>query len=204
MNKSIKKQLTFSGKTFQVASMAVYLLGGAIRHVDTEDVAVKAFSLAPAMFGWQKYPQFPNLELVRVALSDAKKRKNGGLLSGSGREGWRLTTNGLDWASSEESKTEPATKNRPGTRRSAGSIDTVRKNREMARLHESSAWKLWTQRMSISHQAAKELFRIDDYSSPKLIEGKIVRMQAMFQDIPELNRFLRAASKVILNTEVTL
>lgn len=183
--------------------MAVYLLGGASRHLDTEDVAVKAFSLAPTMFGWQKYPQFPNLELVRVALSDAKKRKNGALLSGSGREGWRLTTAGLDWASSEASETESAAKNRRTTRRSAGSIDTVRKNRELARLHESFAWKLWTQKSSISPPAAKELFRIDDYSSPKLIEGKIIRMQAMFQDIPELTRFLRAAGKVILNTEVT-
>lgn len=182
--------------------MAVYLLGGASRHLDTEDVAVKAFSLAPAMFGWQKYPQFPNLELVRVALSDAKKRKNGALLSGSGREGWRLTTAGLDWASSAAFKAETGTKDRPFTKRSAGSIDTVRRNREMARLHESTAWKQWTRKSSISAEAAKELFRIDDYSSPKLIEGKIIRMQAMFQGIPDLKRFLRAAGKVMLNPEV--
>lgn len=198
MNKSTKRPLTYGLKTYQIAALAVYELGGAKKYVDTEDAAVKAFSLAPKAFAWQKYPQFPNLELVRVALSDAKKRKNGTLLSGSGREGWRLTSAGLNWAATTIDETGAVGFAPDAKRRSAGSIDTVRKNRELARLHQSEAWKLWFDRKPITPNAANELFRIDDYSSRKLIEGKIMRMQAMFHDVLEIRTFLTDAGDLIL------
>ena len=70
-----------------VVTWAVFLLGGDLNPVDTEDVAVKAHDLAPGRFAWQKYPGQINLELVRVHLSDAKKVNNGRRLSGSGRQG---------------------------------------------------------------------------------------------------------------------
>jgi hypothetical protein len=49
---------------------------------------------------WRKYPDQINLELIRVFLSDAKKKKHG-LLLGAGKTGWRLTQAGLDWAEKE-------------------------------------------------------------------------------------------------------
>src|SRR5438128_1542724 len=96
MEKVTDKLLT-NPRQFQLAAVAVYLLGGAERSIDTEDIAHKCHELAPSMFSWQKYKDQINLELVRVSLSDAKKEKNGRLLSGSGREGWRLSSMGLDW-----------------------------------------------------------------------------------------------------------
>lgn len=40
--------------------------------VDVEDVAVEAYRMAPARFRWRRH-DYPNLELVRVVLSDANK-----------------------------------------------------------------------------------------------------------------------------------
>src|SRR2546422_2691079 len=98
MKKSDKNSLTEDTSQFEVVTLAVFLLGGDQRPVDTEDVAVKAHELAPGRFAWRKYPDQINLELIRVFLSDAKKPKNGAMLDGSGDTGWSLTPAGLQWA----------------------------------------------------------------------------------------------------------
>jgi hypothetical protein len=84
----------------------LYLAGGATARVHTEDVALKCWELYPDSFSWTKYPQYPDKDIVRVALTDARKTKYGALLSGrvegqssgSGeQEGWILTESGLTW-----------------------------------------------------------------------------------------------------------
>src|SRR3990170_3637674 len=98
MEKVDMKILTKSSiRQFELTALAVYMLGGTTRAVDTEDMAKKCYELAPTLFSWQKHKDQINLELVRVSLSGTKKQKNGALLIGSGREGWRLSTSGLDW-----------------------------------------------------------------------------------------------------------
>jgi hypothetical protein len=77
-----------------VVVVALSLLGGDRHQVDTEDIAVRAQEIAPGRFVWRKYPQQINLELVRVALSDGKKREYGSLVLGSGNKGWMLTDAG--------------------------------------------------------------------------------------------------------------
>jgi hypothetical protein len=52
--------------------------------------------MAPERFSWRRY-QHPDKDIVRVSLSDAKKKKYGELTRGSGDEGWMLTTNGVRW-----------------------------------------------------------------------------------------------------------
>src|SRR5437660_4246482 len=88
----------------ELVTWAVYLLGGDQRRIDTEDVAVKSFQLAPHRLAWRKYPEQINLELVRVYLSNAKKAEHGSLLTGSGRTGWSLTQKGLMWIRSSGTK----------------------------------------------------------------------------------------------------
>src|SRR5258706_12932137 len=81
----------------QLVALALYLLGGEATLVDTEDVAVRVHELAPGRFSWRKYTDQINLELVRVALSDACKGGEA-LVSGTGRTGWSLTAAGRRWA----------------------------------------------------------------------------------------------------------
>lgn len=180
--------------------LAVYVLDGYKKAVDTEDVAVKSHELAPGMFSWQKYPEQINLELVRVTLSDAKKEKYGALLTGSGREGWRLSTKGYDWAStSGKHLLETGLKWDPD-RGTAGSVDAVRKRREKARLLKSNAWKTWTEGRPLSVRDTQLLFRIDGYSTGKMLEIKIVRLQSLFEDDPEIGQFLRQAGDLARET----
>lgn len=52
---------------------ALLRLGGDSSTVDVEDVALEAYRLAPDRFRWRRH-DLPNLELVRVILSDANKK----------------------------------------------------------------------------------------------------------------------------------
>ena len=91
---------------------ALYLLGGDSNSIHTEDIALKCFELLPTSFSWVKYPQYPDKDVVRVALTDARKETYGGLVEGrSGQkrglsaktqrhpieDGWMLTAAGIQW-----------------------------------------------------------------------------------------------------------
>jgi hypothetical protein len=67
----------------EIVTIAVYLLGGDSKYVDTEDIAFKANELAPGRFTWRKYPEQINIDNIRKRLSDAKSENKGGYLLGS-------------------------------------------------------------------------------------------------------------------------
>jgi hypothetical protein len=186
-------------RLYEIAVLAVSQLGGAADSIDTEDVAIKCHELAPHLFAWRKYPQQVNMEIVRVSLSDAKKSKNGSLLSGSGRDGWRLTRAGLDWVSHEAS-TKSVDSQTSLSRRTSGSIDTVRAAREIARIESSSAWAAWKSGSVITPEASKALFRIDGYTSAQLVDLKVTRLLAVFDPESVHRSFLEAASKPLKTT----
>jgi len=192
------KNLTDPLRQYHVVTAALHQLGGGSRAVDTEDVAVRSFELAPYLFAWQKYPEQINLELVRVALSDAKKPKNGGLTSGSGRAGWRLTQRGLAWAQqSSLLDSRPASATKARGKRTAGSVDVVRRNREKARLEGSAAWQAWSKGQLVSQRDARALFRIDQYTTDEMVEIKIVRLLDMPWNDSQTERFLKHAADIL-------
>lgn len=97
------------------------LLGGASKRVHTEDIAVKCHELFPDAFSWTKYTGYPDKDIVRVALTDARKEKYGALVNGrTGQklglaaktrrnplpDGWMLTQAGLDWLDREATRFE--------------------------------------------------------------------------------------------------
>jgi len=105
----------------ELVVFVLYLLGGESGSVHTEDIAVKCHELFQGAFSWTKFPQFPDKDIVRVALTDARKEKHGGLVEGragqshglfakTNREpipdGWRLTPRGLLWIQSQRSDLE--------------------------------------------------------------------------------------------------
>lgn len=81
----------------EVVTLAAYLLGGEAVLVDIEDIAVKAFDLAPSRFCWRKYPERIDLRAIQYALKDACRAKVG-LLSGSIKRGYMLSAKGSRWA----------------------------------------------------------------------------------------------------------
>ncbi len=98
---------------------ALYLLGGDSNPVHTEDIALKCFELFPASFSWVKHSQYPDKDIVRVALTDARKTTNGSFVEGRSGEkrglsaktkrqpiedGWMLTTAGVRWIRDNQGK----------------------------------------------------------------------------------------------------
>jgi len=102
---------------WKIATYALYLLGGTSQTVHTEDVAIKCYELARDIFSWVRHPQYPDKDIVRSALMDARKEKNGSLVTGrAGRgsgqrqvtgtgpraDGWQLTADGVKWVMANE------------------------------------------------------------------------------------------------------
>src|SRR2546426_757001 len=88
------------------------VLGAESRRVHTEDIAVKCHELFPASFSWTKHIDLPDKDIVRVALTDARKAQHGALVDGRSGEkrghsattkrdpapdGWMLTEAGVHW-----------------------------------------------------------------------------------------------------------
>lgn len=102
---------------------ALYLLGGEQGNVHTEDIAIKCHELFPDSFSWTRYRALPDKDIVRVALTDARKQQYGALVEGrSGQtkghseqtqrrpapDGWRLTAKGVLWLRSHEQELQAA------------------------------------------------------------------------------------------------
>ena len=182
----------------ETITLAVYLLGGDRRAVDTEDVAMKVHELAPGRFAWRKYPAQINLELVRVYLSDAKKANKGGLVSGSGRTGWSLTSEGLKWARAAGHRAEGVAFERRREESRAGSIEENRWRRERSRILSTVAWSRWAQgERDLSVKEASELFRIDSYAGGQLRDIKITRLTSLFADDEQIGPFLDYVGRLL-------
>jgi hypothetical protein len=189
MKKLPEKRLTKNPSQMEVVTLAVHLLGGAQRAIDTEDVAVQAHRLAPGRFSWKKYPEQINLELIRVYLSDAKMK--GELVLGSGRTGWRLTQKGLKWAEQTTREIGQVDTARSRAALRSGSVDEQRWRRERSRLVSTAAWASWQSgNPDISAAEAKEMFRIDSYARGDLREAKITRLRSLFAEDEEVGPFL--------------
>jgi hypothetical protein len=89
-----------------IAVYALAILRGANRRVKSEDIAAKCYALCPARFSWRliiyRDKGWPDKYIVKTALEDAKKEKNGGLVDGSysldlSKDGWQLTPPGAVW-----------------------------------------------------------------------------------------------------------
>ena len=198
MSTNSNKHLTKEIGQSEIVTLAVYQLGGAQRFIDTEDVAIKAFELAPRRFGWRKYPKQINLELVRVCLSNAKKPDKGTLLRGSGRKGWALTATGNKWIEANLKLLECDFSLGSNESRRAGSVDTVRTDRESKRLQSSAAWRQWQENpQSVKATQAKEIFRIDSYTKPDMLSLKIDRLLNLFSNDPEISSFLTDMSQLV-------
>lgn len=72
-------------------------LGGATKAVDVEDVAEAAWQAVPARFSWPRHQQYPDLDAVDVTLRAAKKNED--LVTGSKKQGWMLTADGIEQVS---------------------------------------------------------------------------------------------------------
>jgi len=189
VNENILTKVRFSKR--ELAVVAVFLLGGDKKFVDTEDVAVQASKIAPRAFAWRKYPDQINLELLRAVLSDAKKKQFGALLHGTGTRGWRLSDAGVIWARGKGQAL--LSKGQPDIAPWAGSSDARRSDKELQRVRASAAWAQWSAGGTVDPDAAKLLLRIDDYATPEMRDQKVARLRSAIMADEEAARFLETA-----------
>lgn len=180
----------------EVVTLAVYLLGGEREPIDTEDVAKKASELAPGRFTWRKYKDQINLEVVRVYLSDAKKKAKGAYLIGSGNSGWTLSEAGLAFARTNVGALDALQAASP--RRAVGQ-DRMRLQRERARLMSTDAYaKVVTgQTDELTRRDAEAFFRIDSYVRGEARRRRMATIANAHGDDPELEPVIKVLTELL-------
>lgn len=141
--------------------------GGLAAPVDTEDVAVAAFRLAPKSFSWRKYPDQIDLDSVRVSLTDACKDKYGSLAVGSVGSGWYISEAGSAWLASKGAKRREELGHSAPEKRLDARMESAHVGREVARVRATRAYRDWTEDGVIDTRDAAAVFRIDRYTSAR-------------------------------------
>lgn len=180
----------------EVVTLAVYLLGGEREPVDTEDVAKKANEVAPGRFTWRKYKDQINLEVVRVYLSDAKKKAKGAYLIGSGNSGWTLSAAGLAFAHANVDAVDALSTSSP---RKAVGQDRVRLQRERARLMSTDAYiKVVTgQADAVTKRDAESFFRIDSYVRGETRRRRVATIANVHGDDHDLGPVIKVLTDLL-------
>ena len=76
---------------------ALYLLGGADKDVDVEDMFLKCHELAPARLSWRTRPDLPEYKKVSKALQSVEASTHVGLFHHTNQYARRLTLDGNRW-----------------------------------------------------------------------------------------------------------
>jgi hypothetical protein len=172
-----------------IVTIAVYLLGGDSKYIDTEDVAVKVNELAPGRFTWRKYPGQINIDNVRKRLSDAKNPEKSGYLLGSFTQGWLLSENGLKFCRKNSKELKSAGLSRaPLDKR-----ELSWRRHEKARMLGSPAFEKirGNREDEITPREAEGFFMVDDYVTGVARENKLARIINAFGNDAELGRAIR-------------
>jgi hypothetical protein len=184
------KRKTSEGLTNEeVVTLAVYLLGGATRSIDTEDIAIHADSLVPGKYTWAKYPDQVNLENIRVFLTHCKSSTFGAYLTGTGKTGWRLTAAGRRFAERNADRITNEAELRP--LRAAG---IARRGRERSRILRLAAIQkvVGGNGDAVTRREAEAVFRVNGYVDQPERLKKIDEILRIVGSDPEIGAAIRA------------
>ena len=103
MTKTTKLSLSASrASNSELFVWALYLLGGAERDVDVEEIYLKCFEIAPARLGWRTKPQIPDYKKTSKALQSVEAETK--FIFKTHRYARRLTSKGLQWVQKNSDK----------------------------------------------------------------------------------------------------
>lgn len=118
---------------------AVYVLGGADRDVDVEDIYLKCFEMAPARLGWRTQPQLPDYKKTSKALQSVEATTHIGLIHRPHQYSRRLTIEGIKWVEAYKGILERVYSKQAV----AASTNTNMFERTRQSIKESSSWKVF-------------------------------------------------------------
>jgi hypothetical protein len=170
----------------EIVTLAIYLLGGQSRFVDTEDIAVKANEIAPGRFTWVKYTDQINIHTIKTHLWDAKSERKGALLLGSEKEGWMLSSSGYGLARTR-AEALGSVKGKP-KRISRADEKWIRSER--VRMLNSEAYRKFRTLGvgAVSREEAEGFFRLNSYVMGEARKRKISRIRNTFGGDADLGR----------------
>lgn len=182
----------------KIVVLAAFLAGADRKLADTEDIAMKANELAPGRFTWRKYQDQINIEAVRKRLHDAAKESKGGLISGTERDGWLLTSSGLAFCREHQD----VLKNGLSFTPRLSQKEKTWQSRERARMSSEVAFLKWRAGDigTVSKQEAERFFAIDDYIKGEARTKRIERVRQVFRGESELETAIDVISKLVGET----
>ena len=168
----------------QITLVALLVLGGDRRPIDTEDVALKSDQLAPGRFRWRKFKDHIDLGLVRNGLQDARKKA---LAAGGALRGWMLTPTGV-----AESRDLLPRVSDLSTRERLALEQRKWEQRERTRLLAEPAFRLALESGAdaLTKRDILRLFRLDEYASGERTTERTRRFSGAFVDDPQMKRTL--------------
>ena len=116
---------------------ALYLLGGADRDVDVEDIYLKCFEMAPARLGWRTQPKIPDYKKTSKALQSVEATTHVGLIHRPHQYSRRLTIEGINWVEAYKEILERVYSKHAV----AASNNTNMHERTRQAIKESDSWK---------------------------------------------------------------
>jgi hypothetical protein len=179
----------------EIVTLAIYLLGGDVSHVDIEDVAMKSSELSPGRFTWRKYPDQINIYSIASSLTDARKVKNGNYVMGSMQNGWMLTDKGLKFAQEHVQELDTADLSRkPQTAKER----QWQRGEHTRMVCEEAFGKYQAGRLrEVTQSEAESFFRVNDYVVGQAREKKVIRLLNAFGDDPELGAAVQALVSLV-------
>jgi hypothetical protein len=118
---------------------ALYILGGADRDVDVEDIYLKCFEMAPARLGWRTKPEIPDYKKTSKALQSVEATTHVGLIHRPHQYSRRLTIEGIRWVEAYKGILERVYSKQAV----AASTNTNMHERTRQAIKESASWRVF-------------------------------------------------------------
>ena len=177
----------------ELLSIAIHRIGRGIDPVDIEDLAIKAFELAPERFCWRNHTEMIDLRTVHNALTDEKKAESA-LIAGDSRRGYRLTSAGAEYCIE---KTEPSLDT---ARMGAGrrSTNSSKKRKEQARLRATQSYqKIQNEKIGeLNRRDFEEFFRVDEYFTIEMRQNRMRKVALAAAGDRRLEMVVRALAEL--------
>jgi len=173
---------------------ALYLLGGASRNVDVEEIYLKAFEIAPLRFGWRTKPEIPNFKKTSKALQSVEAATHVGLLQKLGPNYRRLTPEGVSWI---EAYIE-IFKNTYSINRIVDAPANSELARQFKELQNTGSWKKHIEGKTFRIEELAQAFRCSPSSSDKIWQDRFADLHQLARLIQDekLTSFLKKAEIV--------
>ena len=184
-------------KNIELVTIALYELGGARKFIDTEDIAVRADGIDNERFKWRnkKYKFYIDKGLIIESLNAARVRKIGAFVKGNDKQGWILTTIGLEFCKLSKHKFN----GKIIRKKRLSKIEKKYLLREENRIVNTDAYRKFmdNDNKNITENDIKILFKVNDYTSLKDLDKRIIDLLDNFKDQDKIYQLINNYKKEV-------